>query len=259
MNSTLSFLSVSEFAGAAWPAGVLAVGATVAWAAISGAVHGGTGWIATAMPAAAVLAGWLMLLMLMATMAAIMIAAQATRPAVTATGLGLIVLALVPPLVLATISSGELPMLVVLRIVAILAAWMLLCVALTRLLHPLGPSVAVTTTATLAMALLALPVVLMPLLADLTQWRDDRLLGLIVNACPVLWLLDGTDQALRFNWFWWSHARLMYQFTGLGQNTPMPVLQPWWEPTAISAALALGMLGLAEGPVRKYFLRRPGP
>ena len=256
MNShPLSFLR-REPASAAWPAVGLVVLATGSWLAISGAVHGGTGWIATSMPPADMLAGWLMLLMLFATMAAIMVAAQANHFASVSVGVGLVVLALVPPLVFAAGSSGELPMLVVLRIVAILAAWILLCAALARLLRPLGPSVAAAATATLAMVVLALPVVLMPLLADLAKLRAEWPLGLTVNACPVLWLLNGTDQALGFNWFWWSHAKLMYQFTGLGQNTPMPVLQPWWLPTGISVALALVILGLAECPVRKLFSRR---
>ncbi|NNM88574.1 MAG: hypothetical protein HKL95_08655 [Phycisphaerae bacterium] len=256
MNSTPLSLLVRETASAAWPAVGLVVVATSSWLAIAGAVHGGTGWIATAMPPADMFAGWLMVLMLFAAVAAIMVAARTKHFAWVAVGVGWVVLALVLPLVFAAINSGTLPALVVLRIVAILAAWILLCTALVRLLLPLGPSVAVAATATLAMVLLALPVALMPLLADMAKLQIHWPLGLTVNACPVLWLLDGTDQALRFNWFWWSHARLMYQFTGLGQNTPMPVLQPWWLPTGISAALAMLILVLVECPINKYFSRR---
>ena len=256
MNSNAPSWLALERVNAIWPAvGVLAM-ATGSWLAIAGAVQGGTGWIGVAMPPADILAGWLMLLMVLATMAAIMVAAQAQRLMGASIGVGLAVLALVPPLILAAVGSGKLPMLVALRIVAIVTAWMMLCAALVWLLRPLGQNLAVVVTAALAVAMLAMPVVLMPLLADMAKLRNPWPLALTVNACPVLWLLDGTDQVLRFNWFWWSHARLMYEMTGLGQNTSMPVLQPWWAPTAISVVLALVMLVLAEFPIKKLFSRR---
>lgn len=238
----------SQLPHVAFPAGVAAallLAAVLSWWAVHGAVTGGVGWIAPAMPPQNVLAGWLMLVLVLCTQAGILVgAARALQNDFQRILIGLVLIsvAVLTVLFLAALDCQWLTAVIVLQITAVLLAWTSLCAMTARLMRPLGSAMAVGAVSTLAMLLLAAPVMLMPLMSVLGRLTMHWPLALLVNACPTLWLLGAAQPATGLNWFWWSHAPRMYQLSGLGVNTPMPVLEHWLVGTVIAGMLAGFML-----------------
>jgi hypothetical protein len=207
--------------------------------------------------------GWLGLLLLAATTAAIIWTAAA-RPASSFEGerrqvllgfsllgdtAGLLVLAV-------GLSDGFLTLLEVLRVYLLLIAWTGLWVAVAFALKRWGPGMSVGISLTCATLLMSAPVTLVPL-ARAAAWQEtrtaqasndlptlparnvtvlqERVVQGIGIACPLLATLDAARPHLEVHW---AQLPGMYAMSGLGQNIPMS-LPRWWINTLVYAGAAL--------------------
>lgn len=199
--------------------------------------------------------GWLALMFLLSTVAVVIwTACVDTRPRAGPARRTFLAYSLVSDLcglllLIVGVAGGLLSLLDVLRIYALLIAWLGLWTSAAGALRRLGSGVAVVASLSLAMSFFAAPVIASPIARASAQWSlhntpaQPYVVQGIGYVTPMLALLDAVKDSFRIGW---AQLPLMYHLTPLGQDIPMP-LPTWWITTLAFAGAAV-LLWTARRP-----------
>ena len=198
---------------------------------------------------ASAVAGWMLLMMVVQSVSAIM-AGTLCRGFRSCFLAGIISALAVLISEMPGCAAGLIPAAVMLPTGAVFITWGLFCAGLAKQLSVWGGGPAVTAAITLAVMLLFSPVIATPplVLVQHLQLHGSWLTDITVNISPALWMINALSTGMRYNWFIWFHAPLMYQHVVVGQNILMPKLCPWW--LACTAAGVAGLV-LMAGRIRR--------
>ena len=220
------------------PAGMVLLAAGALW--VGGAGMGG--WATTQE-----LAGWLMLVLMVATVAGIVTAAMRRA------GLALAYLVGAVAMLVGVVGTVQVGGGGGVAWACLFVAWTMMWGVAARVLVPWGPGVSVGLPAALAGLCLASPVAAMPLVHAAAHWGgagagslvwQGRVVEVVRHACPFLAVLDvmpAGGGGVRSNW---ATLPGMYKWSGLGQEVPM-LLPNVWVCVGIYAGVAGVLLGVS--------------
>jgi hypothetical protein len=125
----------------------------------------------------------------------------------------------------------------------LLAAWTAFCSGLAAALRRWGSGVSAAVTLALAMVVTSAPITLAPVVRAVPAipWQP-RIVSAITHTCPLLAMLDALRPTVRFDF---GQLPLMYRYSGLGQSIPA-TLSPWWASTLLYALLAIPLAVFAR-------------
>jgi len=182
--------------------------------------------------------GWLCLLLVAATVAAIAQAAFATGGAAVLRGFLVLCTATLMLVAAAALAGRYLGILETLRVATIFLLWLCFCSAMAWVLRGLGPATANAISLTIATLLIASPVIAIPLVRAAGSTWQSRFVELIRNTCPFLAVVDAVRPAMKIDW---THLPRMYEWSGLGQDIPM-LLPNAWVSVGIYAVVSCGLI-----------------
>lgn len=197
--------------------------------------------------------GWLILLLILTTWAAVMQALTfaVPRPAKSSGGSfsgGLwLAMAIAASMCGPMFTADTIFPITAFQLFCLLLGWAVFCMGMALLLgRLLPPAAAAMLTLTFASLLIFLPITAVPLLRLSFIANGGWPLTLLVNSCPVIWLLHVLPPAMHANAYSWFHLRLMYGMTLLGQNVIVPQQVAWSLAAAISAVVGLAGIVLSR-------------
>jgi hypothetical protein len=176
--------------------------------------------------------GWLCLLLVAATVLGIAVGAYASvaRRAVASAGflwVGAMLLAGAVAVIGGHAGTREIA-----GVAGVFATWLALCSALAWNLRRFTAPFAYTFTLTIAMVMMASPIVANPLIRAAARWSgtdmpspwQGRIIEVVRHGCPFLPVIDAVRPAANVEW---SHLPAMYAWSGIDQNFPMPLPNVW--------------------------------
>jgi hypothetical protein len=137
----------------------------------------------------------------------------------------------------------------------LLAAWTALCAALTAALRRWGGGISAAVALTLALLLMSAPISAMPLVRAAASWGplwQPRIVSAVTHLCPLMAMLDALRPTVRIDF---GQLPIMYRYSGLGQSIPASPA-PWWISTLIYAFLSLPLAAIARSRRPSIFVSR---